>query len=302
MNLAKLIKRACVDRPGKFRLADCDPSDTHGFDFDKEKAQARLDDNIARLTDLQERLFAEHRWAVLIVLQGMDTSGKDGVVKHVMTGINPQGCDVHSFKAPSPEELDHDFFWRFVRRLPERGRIGIFNRSYYEEVLVTRVHRDLLARERLPHLRSTDQIWRRRFADICTFERSLTDNGVLVLKFFLHISKEEQRRRLLARLQEPGKRWKFSPNDIAERRRWADYMKVYEEMIRATSHPAAPWYVVPADHKPLARLLVAGALVEALERLDSKLPVIKGKALAELKKAERALVSEAPKGKRGNGP
>jgi PPK2 family polyphosphate:nucleotide phosphotransferase len=302
MKLAKLIRHVCVDRPEKFRLADFDPSDTHGFDFDKEKAQARLDVNIARLTDLQERLFAEHRWAVLIVLQGMDTSGKDGVVKHVMTGINPQGCDVHSFKAPSPEELDHDFFWRFVRRLPERGRIGIFNRSYYEEVLVTRVHPDLLARERLPHLRSADHIWRHRFADICTFERSLTDNGVLVLKFFLHISKEEQRRRLLARLQEPGKRWKFSPNDIAERRRWADYMKVYEEMIRATSHPAAPWYVVPADHKPLARLLVAGALVDALERLDCKLPVIKGKALAELKEAERALVSEAPKGKRRSGP
>jgi PPK2 family polyphosphate:nucleotide phosphotransferase len=289
MKLAKLIKRITVDRPKHFRLADCDPSDQHGIAADKEKAEARLADDIARLADLQERLFAEHRWAVLIVLQGMDASGKDGVIKHVMSGVNPQGCDVHSFKVPSQEELDHDFFWRYARRLPERGRIGIFNRSYYEEVLVTRVHPGVLARERLPHRLPAREIFARRFEDICAFERSLCDNGVLVLKFFLHISKEEQRERLLARLEDPGKRWKFSMSDVAERERWRDYMRVYEEMIRATSHPTARWHVVPADHKPLARLLVAGVIVEALDALDPKIPAITGKALADLRKVERTL-------------
>jgi PPK2 family polyphosphate:nucleotide phosphotransferase len=235
---------------------------------------------------------------VLIVLQGMDASGKDGVIKHVMSGVNPQGCDVHSFKAPSPEELDHDFFWRYVRWLPERGRIGIFNRSYYEEVLVTRVHPDVLARERLPRRLPPREIFARRFADICAFERSLCDNGVLVLKFFLHISKEEQRDRLRARLEDPTKRWKFSMSDVAERERWDDYMRVYEEMIRATSHATAPWHVVPADHKPFARLAVAGIVVEALEKLDPKYPAVTGKALAELKKVDRALLAEKPPDRR----
>jgi len=298
MKLSKAVKRISVDRPKHFRLADCDPADTHGIDIDKKQAEARLADDIARLTDLQERLFAEHRWAVLIVLQGMDASGKDGVIKHVMSGINPQGCDVHSFKAPSPEELEHDFFWRYVRRLPERGRIGIFNRSYYEEVLVTRVHPDVLARERLPRLPGRE-IFQCRFEDICAFERSLCDNGVLVLKFFLHISPEEQRQRLLARLEDATKRWKFSISDVAERERWDDYMRVYEEMIRATSHATARWHVVPADHKPIARLLVAGIVVAALDALDPKYPTITGKALAEFKKVERMLSSEAPRGERG---
>jgi len=298
MKLAKLIKRITVDRPRHFRLADCDPADTHGIAADKERAEARLADDIARLADLQERLFAEHRWAVLIVLQGMDASGKDGVIKHVMSGINPQGCDVHSFKAPSPEELAHDFFWRYVRQLPERGRIGIFNRSYYEEVLVTRVHPDVLARERLPQRLPAREIFARRFEDICAFERSLCDNGVLVLKFFLHISKEEQRERLLARLEDPGKRWKFSMNDVAEREKWRDYMRVYEEMIRATSHATARWHVVPADHKPLARLLVASIIVEALDALDPQIPAITGKALADLKKVEEVLRAEEPRRKR----
>lgn len=299
MKLAKAIKRITVDRPKHFRLADCDPADTYGIDIDKKEAGARLADDITRLTDLQERLFAQHRWAVLIVLQGMDAAGKDGIIKHVMSGINPQGCDVHAFKAPSPEELDHDFFWRYVRRLPERGRIGIFNRSYYEEVLVTRVHPDVLARERLPqHLRA-GKIWQRRFEDICAFERSLCDNGVLVLKFFLHLSKEEQRRRLLARLEDPTKHWKFSMNDVAERERWDAYMRAYEEMIRATSHATAPWHVVPADHKPFARLVVASIIVEALDGLDPRFPDITGEARAELKKVEQALSSEEPRRKRG---
>ena len=298
MKLSKVTKRITIDRAKHFRLADCDPTDTHGIDIDKTKAEARLADDIARLADLQERLFAEHRWAVLIVLQGMDASGKDGVIKHVMSGINPQGCDVHSFKAPSPEELDHDFFWRYVRRLPERGRIGIFNRSYYEEVLVTRVHPDVLARQRLPQRLPARKIFARRFEDICAFERSLCDNGVLVLKFFLHISAEEQRQRLLARLEDPSKRWKFSMSDVAERERWDDYMRVYEEMIRATSHATARWHVVPSDHKPLARLLVANILVEALGALDPKIPAITGTALADLKQVERVLRSEEPRRKR----
>ncbi len=295
MKLSHVIKRVGVHRPKTFRLAGRDPAESFGIDMDKKTAQAQLAQDVERLTDLQERLFAQHRWAVLIVLQGMDASGKDGVIKHVMSGINPQGCDVHSFKAPSPEELDHDFFWRYVRRLSERGRIGIFNRSYYEEVLVTRVHPDVLRRERLPQRLAEGDIWKRRFEDICAFERGLCDNGVMVLKFFLHISKEEQRERLLARLDEPAKRWKFSLNDVAERARWNAYMRAYEEMIRATSHPAAPWHVVPADHKPFARLLVAGVIVAALEKLDPKIPPVTGRGLAELKKAERALRSEKPR-------
>jgi PPK2 family polyphosphate:nucleotide phosphotransferase len=300
MKLAKLIKQITVDKPKRFRIADHDPADTHGIDVDKKRAQERLEADIVRLADLQERLYAQDRWAVLIVLQGMDAAGKDGVVKHVMAGVNPQGCDVHSFKAPSAEELDHDYLWRSVQRLPERGRIGIFNRSYYEEVLVTRVHPEILARQKLPPQLVTKDIWRRRFEDICAFERGLCDNGVLVLKFFLHISKDEQRRRLLDRLKQPAKRWKFSMNDIAERACWDDYMAAYEEMIRATSHPAARWHVVPSDHKPLARMVVAGVVVEALGRLGLAFPVVEGKALAELKKVERALSSEDA-GRNGKG-
>ena len=301
MKLAKAIKRIRIDRPKTFRLADHDPAATYGIDIDKRKAEARLADDIARLTDLQERLFAEHRWAVLIVLQGMDASGKDGVINHVMSGINPQGCDVHSFKAPSPEELDHDFFWRYARRLPERGRIGIFNRSHYEEVLVTRVHPDVLARERLPHRLPAQKIFARRFEDIRAFEQHLARSGVVLLKFFLHVSKEEQRRRFLDRLDLPAKRWKFSMSDVAERERWDAYMRAYEEMVRATSHATAPWHVVPSDHKPFARLVVASVIVEALDQLDPKYPAIAGKALAKLKKVERALLSEEPRAKRADG-
>src|SRR5262249_29351752 len=216
------------------RLADCDTAHTHGIDCDKDAAKQQLADDVERLRDLQQRLYAQHRWAVLVVLQGMDASGKDGLVKHVMSGIDPQGCDVHAFKAPSSEELDHDFLWRCAMRLPTRGRIGIFNRSYYEEVLVVRVHSDLLERQNLPEELMTPRIWQRRFEDICAFERTLAHNGMLVLKFFLHISKEEQRRRFLARLQEPPKRWKFAMDDVNERRQWDHYMEAYEAMIRAT--------------------------------------------------------------------
>ena len=292
MKIGKAIEQTRVGKPKKFRLADCDPAGTHGVDLDKDKAKERLAKDVERLEDLQQRLYAEDRWAVLVILQGIDASGKDGVVKHVMSGVNPQGCEVHSFKAPSPEELDHDFFWRAACRLPERGHIGIFNRSYYEEVLITRVHPDLIDHEKLPKQVMTKDFWQRRYEDICAFERTLAHNGTLVLKFFLHISKEEQCRRLLARLDEPAKRWKFSMNDVAERKHRDAYLAAYEDMIKATSHDDAPWHVVPADNKPFARLMVAGAVVEALERLDPSVPEVKGPALAELGKVRKALSAE----------
>src|ERR1700716_1174049 len=242
MKLKKIIKQTRVDRPEKFRIADCDPADTHGVDVDKEMARDYLVEEIERLADVQERLYAEGRWAVLVILQGMDTAGKDGVIKHVMSGINPLGCEVHSFKAPSAEELNHDFLWRCAKKLPERGRIGIFNRSYYEEVLVPRIHPEILAAQKLPKRLVDKDIWRHRFDDMRAFERYLARNGVLVLKFFLHISKEEQRRRLLDRLEQPDKRWKFSIKDIGERKLWPRYKAAYEGMIRGTSHAAAPWW------------------------------------------------------------
>ena len=290
MTLDQAVSEICVSRPKRFRLADHDPAATDGAT--KEEAEKLLADNVERLADLQQRLWAQGRWAVLAILQGMDASGKDGVVKHVMAGVDPQGCDIHSFKAPTPEELNHDFLWRTSRKLPERGRIGIFNRSYYEEVLIARVHPDVLAQQRLPKKLVTSDIWRQRFEDIVHFERMLARNGTLVLKFFLHISPQEQRERLLARLEEPAKRWKFSMSDVAERKRWPQYMQAYDEMIRATSHADAPWYVVPADHKPFARLMVARVMIDAMTRLDLEFPEVKGKALAELRKVERALRSE----------
>jgi PPK2 family polyphosphate:nucleotide phosphotransferase len=292
MKIDHVLRATRIDRPARFRLADCDTAHTHGIDLDKEAAKQHLADDVERLRDLQERLYAENRWAVLVILQGMDASGKDGIIKHVMSGINPQGCDVHSFKQPSAEELDHDFLWRAVQRLPARGRIGIFNRSYYEEVLVARVHPEILANEKLPARAMTARIWQQRFADICAFERALAHNGTLVLKFFLHISKREQRERFLARLEEPAKRWKFSMSDVTERRLWDRYMKAYQDMIRATSHADGRWYVVPADHKPFARLLVAGAIVEALDRLDLAFPKVTGAALRRLNAARKALLAE----------
>ena len=297
MKIKKIIKRTRIDHPEKFRLADHDPAHTYGVDFDKQAVKQYLADDVAHLADLQERLYAQDRWAVLVILQGMDASGKDGIVKHVMSGLNPQGCEVHAFKQPSAEELDHDYLWRSARVLPQRGRIGIFNRSYYEEVLVVRLHPEVLAREKLPRELVTPRIWQQRFADMTAFERTLAHNGTLVLKFFLHTSKEEQRRRFLDRLEDPAKRWKFSMSDVAERKLWDRYMEAYEEMIRATSHAAGRWYVVPADDKPFARLVVAAAMVEALDRLDLAFPKIEGKALRELKKVEKALLAEKPAAK-----
>ncbi len=303
MKSAKILKRFRIDDPDKFRLASFDPTDTGGVDLDKDDAKEMLADDIKHLSELQERLYADDHWAVLVVLQAMDAAGKDGVIKHVMTGLNPQGVEVHPFKAPSPEELDHDFLWRAGKRLPSRGRIGIFNRSHYEEVLVVRVHQEFLERQKIPKSLLGKNIWTERFKDIRAFERHLTRNGTRVIKFFLHVSPEEQRKRLLDRLEQPGKRWKFSVGDIAERKLWGKYMDAYEDMIRSTSRAEAPWYVVPADNKPFARLVVAAALIETLEELDLHYPKVEGKALEEMQQVRDALVKEgeAANSKSNNG-
>jgi PPK2 family polyphosphate:nucleotide phosphotransferase len=295
MPLTKALRRFRIDKPHKFRLADYDPADTCGLDIEKADAKAMLENGKERLAALQEKLYAHDRWAVLTIFQAMDAAGKDGAIKHVMSGLNPQGCQVHAFKAPSHEELDHDFLWRMAKALPERGRIGIFNRSHYEEVLVARVHPELLARQRLPAAAVGKDIWKERFKSIRTFERHLARNGTLILKFFLHVSKEEQRQRFLARLEEPAKRWKFNMDDVAERKLWDKYMHAYEEAIRETSQPEAPWYVVSADHKWFARLVIAEAIVEAMEGLKLELPKVRGAALKELNSVRHALEAEKPK-------
>src|SRR6266568_449304 len=292
MKLTKIIQKFRIDHPDKFRLSDFDCADTCGLDIEKAEAKAMLADGVERLAALQEKLYAQNRWAVLAVFQAMDAAGKDGAIKHVMSGVNPQGCQVHAFKAPSAEELDHDFLWRIGKALPERGRIGIFNRSHYEEVLVARVHAEMLARQRLPLQVLTKDIWQQRFKSIRNFESHLARNGTLVLKFFLHVSKEEQRKRFLARLEEPGKRWKFEMGDVAERKPWDKYMHAYEDAIRHTSRPEAPWYVVPADNKRFARLVIAEVIVEAMEGLRLEYPKVEGVALKELEKVRRALLAE----------
>jgi PPK2 family polyphosphate:nucleotide phosphotransferase len=289
MKIQKLIKRFRIDDPDRFKLSEFDCADTCGLDFDKHDGKALLAKDVGRLAELQELLYAHDKWALLVVLQAMDTAGKDGVIKHVMSGVNPQGCEVHPFKAPSAEELDHDFLWRAARLLPARGHIGIFNRSHYEEVLVVRVHPELLERQKLPAAVTGKDIWKQRYKDIRAFERHLGRNGIAVIKFFLHVSKDEQRRRLLARIDEPAKRWKFSMGDIAERELWDKYMDAYQDMIRATSREEAPWYVVPADHKWFARLVVAAAMVDNLERLDLEFPKVEGQALKELLEVRAAL-------------
>jgi PPK2 family polyphosphate:nucleotide phosphotransferase len=295
MKLAKMMKRFRVDKPDKFRLSDFDCADTCGIDLEKAEARAMLADGIERLSTLQEKLYADNRWSVLVVFQAMDAAGKDGAIKHVMSGVNPQGCQVHAFKAPSSEELDHDVLWRIAKALPERGRIGIFNRSHYEEVLVARVHPEILARQRLSRL--PKDIWQERFKSIREFERHLARNGVVILKFFLHVSREEQLKRFLARLEDPAKRWKFEMGDVAERKLWDKYMHAYEDAIRHTSRPEAPWYVVPANNKPFARLVIAEAIVEAMENLELEFPKVGGAALKELAKVRRALLAEMPKKK-----
>ncbi|MDA9463213.1 polyphosphate kinase 2 family protein [Bradyrhizobium sp. CCBAU 53415] len=283
------------DGSGKFHLKD-HKTDERG-DLDKEKALAILDSNKKRLIEFQEKLYAQDRWSLLIVFQAMDAGGKDSAIKAIFEGINPQGCEVHAFKAPSSKELDHDFLWRHMIALPERGRIGIFNRSHYEECLVTRVHPEILAKEKLPQRLVTKHIWRERFEDISAFERYLCRNGTVVLKFFLNVSREEQRKRFLERLEDPAKQWKFSMDDIKERALWPRYQAVYQDIVRHTATPHAPWYVVPADHKWFARVVIGSVINAALERLDLRFPRADKASLEEFKQVRQALEREG-KGKR----
>jgi PPK2 family polyphosphate:nucleotide phosphotransferase len=293
---ADVLKRYQIEDGKNFRLKDIDPRDTGGLAIGKDGAEDLLKDGVKALSRWQEKLYAEDRWSLLLIFQAMDAAGKDGAIEHVMSGVNPQGCMVTSFKQPSAQELDHDFLWRTTKALPERGRIGIFNRSYYEEVLVVRVHPKILDGQKLPKGLVTDRIWQERYESIRDFERHMARNGTAVLKFFLHVSKEEQLDRFLARIEEPGKRWKFSMGDVAERKLWDKYQESYEEAIRATATPHAPWYVVPADKKWFARLVVARAIVETLERLNPQFPKVEGAALDELMNAREALLAEKQAG------
>jgi len=258
-------------------------------DANRETAQRILGEGITRLRKLQEKLYAQDQWSLLLILQAMDAAGKDSAIEHVMSGVNPQGCDVHAFKSPSAEELDHDFLWRSSVRLPRRGHLGIFNRSYYEEVLVVRVHKEMLERQQLPHSLITKNIWHERYEDIVTYERHLARNGTAIRKVFLHVSRGEQRRRFLARLDEPDKRWKFALGDVAERKLWADYMHAYEAMIKATHTPFAPWYIVPADRKWWARAVISAIITQALGELKLEYPRMSEERQRELMRVRRAL-------------
>jgi PPK2 family polyphosphate:nucleotide phosphotransferase len=286
-----LVKRYRVKHGKGFRLRDFDPADTWKLKS-KEHAQERLAQGTAQLADLQAKLYAQNTRALLLIFQAMDAAGKDGTIQHVMSGVNPQGCQVYSFKVPSEEELNHDFLWRTTKCLPERGRIGIFNRSYYEEVLVVRVHPELLERQKLPSSLVTKDIWSQRFEDIASFERHLTRNGVVIRKFFLHLSKQEQKRRLLSRLEEPDKNWKFSTADLKERAHWPDYARAYEEMIQATATPQAPWYIIPADHKWFSRLVVSEVINDTLESLDLSYPEVDAAKRKELAAVRKALAGQ----------
>lgn len=293
MKKADLAKRHRVTDGRKFRLGDVDPADTAGLDIDKGDARKLLKDSIADLRKLQERLYAEGKWAVLMVLQAMDAGGKDSAIEHVMTGINPQGCDVRSFKQPGPIELRHDFLWRHVVALPQRGKIVIFNRSHYEEVLIVRVHPEILEQQNLPAKLVDDDFWRKRFKDIRAFERHLANNGTVVLKFFLYISKDEQARRFLDRIDEPDKNWKFSFGDLEERKHWDDYMAACDDMIRSTARDHAPWHVVPANNKWYARMVISSVLTETLERLDPQYPTVSDEERQRMQAARDVLAREA---------
>ena len=289
----KLARRYRI-RDGKgFRLDDVDPADTAWLKAeDKPAAKEALQMGVEQLAELQDMLYAQDRWALLLIFQAMDAAGKDGAIKHVMSGVNPQGCQVVSFKAPSSEDLDHDFMWRCTKHMPERGRIGIFNRSYYEEVLVVRVHEELLKKQKLPAARFTKDIWDERFRDIRSIERYLDNNGVVVRKFFLHVSRKEQKRRFLERIENPEKNWKFSATDAQERGYWKDYMRAYEDMIRNTATKHSPWYVIPADNKWFTRIAVASAVIDTLSSLDLHYPRVGREKLAELAKTKRQLLAE----------
>ena len=287
----KMVDSFRVTSGKKFRLRDIDPGDTLGIGSEvKSRAKEALSLGIRALAELQDKLYAQDRWAALVVLQGLDASGKDGVIKHVMSGVNPQACQVHSFKTPSVEDLDHDFLWRYMKRLPNRGHIGIFNRSYYEETLVVRVHPEFLAQQRIPSSLVTKDIWKERFHDIRAFEAYLARNGVVPMKFLLHLSKEEQRRRLLERAETPEKYWKFSVSDMAERTKWDAYQDAFEDMIRNTATEDCPWYVVPADNKWFTHGIVAAAIIDRLGSLDLAYPRVDKVKLREIEEAKRSLL------------
>lgn len=299
MKTKELIKKARdisepfrVNKGKNFRLKDVDPEDTLSFTKDdKNRFKEALSDGVTALAELQDKLYAQDRWAVLLIFQAMDAAGKDGAIKHVMSGVNPQGCKVFSFKAPTSEDLDHDYLWRCMKVLPNRGEIGIFNRSYYEECLVVRVHPDFLAKQKVPQELVGKKIWKERFEDISNFEQYLSRNGVVIRKFFLHVSKKEQKRRFLERIDLSEKNWKFSANDAAERDYWDEYMEAYEDMIRHTSSSEAPWYVVPADNKWFTRIVVAGAVIEALASLKLEYPKVDDAKLKELAAARKKLMA-----------
>lgn len=292
-NIDKLIHDFRITSGKGFKLSSVDPAATGGIaSAEKDKAKELLANGIQWLAELQDKLYAQNRWALLLVFQAMDAAGKDGTIKHVMSGINPQGCQVYSFKQPSHEELDHDYLWRYMRNTPERGRIGIFNRSYYEEVLVVRIHEEVLQKQQIPQPLLTKNIWEDRLKDIRNYESYLTRNGIIVLKFFLHVSRQEQKKRFLARLDRPEKNWKFSTADIKEREHWDKYMRAYEEAIKGTASPHSPWYVVPADNKWFTRLVVAAAVVETLENLDLEYPTVSEEQKKELI-AARDLLSQS---------
>jgi PPK2 family polyphosphate:nucleotide phosphotransferase len=288
---SRIIEPYCITQGEKFRLKDHHPADTNGVK-DKHAAQGLLEDGVACLSHLQEMLYAQDRWALLLIFQAMDAAGKDGAIKHVMSGINPQGCDVHSFKSPSPEELNHDYLWRIHKSVPERGKIGIFNRSHYEEVLAVRVHPPFLRAQKLADRLVTKHIWEGRYEDINAFEHYLTRNGVVIRKFFLHVSKEEQKKRFLERLEDSKKNWKFSMADVQERGFWKDYQEVYEEMIQQTATKYAPWYVVPADNKWFTRLVVASAILEALNDLNLSFPDVDKSKRKELAAVRSSLLAQ----------
>ena len=293
MKLSKYPKPYRIEQGKHFRLKDVDPADTQGLKSEfKPQAVALLEKGVKELARLQDILAAQDRWGMLLIFQAMDAAGKDSTIKHVMSGVNPQGVQVHSFKAPSQEELNHDYLWRCFKNVPERGRIGIFNRSYYEEALVVRVHRELLAAEKLPDGLVTKSIWSDRFQDINGFERYLTRNGIVILKFFLHVSQKEQKRRFLERIENPEKNWKFSLSDMKERQFWNDYQDAYEDMIRHTASKHAPWYAVPADNKWFTRLVVAAAIVDALEEMDLSYPKVDATHKKELEEARKQLEGE----------
>ena len=298
MNANKVIKKARkfakpfrITRGEEFRMKDVDPSDILSLKSEtKPRAKEALAIGVEALADLQDKLYAQDKWAVLLIFQAMDAAGKDGTIKHVLSGVNPQGCQVYSFKSPSAEDLDHDYLWRCMKSLPNRGHIGIFNRSYYEETLVVRVHPEFLAKQRVPPALVTKRIWKERFQDIRSFERYLVRNGIVVVKFFLHVSKKEQKRRFLERAQEPEKNWKFSGSDMAERDHWDKYQDAYEDMIRNTATKHSPWYVVPADNKWFTRLVVAAAVVDTLASLDLAYPQVDKARLEEIASAKKALL------------